>query len=154
MDIQDALIRMLPRDKGLNMARQLANISYVGEKFFVEHQIGDINWQLSHFLEEEADSFVSRFDSSSYLCFLHAMRNFNLNFHNLPLADCPSVPKVLLVGCEEDILFPVWVVEETESRLSNFTEVDKKIVSSKFGHDAFLMDDKIYSKILKEYFLK
>lgn len=152
MDIQEELIRSLPLDEGLHIARRLANISYVGENFFVQCQSGDINWRLSSFLKEEANSFIDSFDSISYLNFLYAMRTFNLNYHKAPLADCFFAPKVLLVGCAEDILFPMWIIEETKFRLSTFAEVDQKIVSSKFGHDAFLLDELLYTKLLRAYF--
>jgi Homoserine acetyltransferase len=151
MNIQQELVRLMS-GKGLYLARSLANLSYVGEEFFQEQQLTNPNWQLKHCLQEEAGQFVKRFNSDSYLSFLQAMCGYELNLGDSPLSTYFCKPNVFLVGCVEDILFPIWVIEETQVRFGEFVEVNKIIVNSKYGHDAFLMDEKLYSEILKKYF--
>ena len=151
MDMQQELIRSLP-DKGLNLARRLADLSFVGEEFFTGQQRENPDWRLSDFLTEESATFVDQFNSDSYMSFLQAMLNYDLNLSNSSLGRCLSKPEVLLVGCKEDILFPLWIIEETKSRLSAFTGINQEIVHSRYGHDAFLLDELLYSKILRRLF--
>lgn len=151
MDIQQELIRALP-DKGLNLARRLADLSYVGEEFFIAHKQENPNWRLNNFLTEESAMFVDQFNGDSYMSFLQAMCSYDLTLGDSPLCRCMSKPEVLLIGCREDILFPVWIIEETKSRLSAFTAINQEIVHSQYGHDAFLLDEILYSKILRKIF--
>lgn len=150
-DIQQELIRSVP-DKGFNLARRLADLSYVGEAFFTGQQTENPDWRLNDFLKEESDMFVDRFNCNSYISFLQTMRSYDLNLRNSPLSTCASKPRVFLVGCMEDILFPSWIMEETKLRLSTFVEINQEIVHSKYGHDAFLMDELQYSKIIRKIF--
>ena len=151
MDIQQDLVRSLP-GKGLYIARRLASLSYVGEEFFKEQQLIQPNWQLKQSLQAEAEQFANRFNSDSYLSFLQTMGSYDLNPGDSPLAACACRPNVFLVGCVADVLFPEWIIEETQLRFSEFVPIHKIIVNSQYGHDAFLMDEELYSNILQDFF--
>ncbi|QDR81715.1 Homoserine O-succinyltransferase [Sporomusa termitida] len=150
LDIQEEIIRAMP-DNGLKLARRLANLSYVGEEFFTYQQSTNPDWQLGCFLKAEEDMFASGFNCDSYLGFLQAMRRYELKLRNSPLAACSFKPSVFLAGCVEDILFPVGIIEETNLQLGPFAAINKIIVNSKYGHDAFLMDELLYSRILRSF---
>lgn len=134
-------------ERGLHMSRRLATLSFLGEEYFRIRQMAEPGWSLEGFLAEEADGFAGRFNLYSYVGFIDAMRTFDLH---LPAEGGGSgaKPLVYLVGCEEDVLFPPSVVEETRDRLRRLMPVDWRVVRSSFGHDAFLLDESLYAPMI------
>lgn len=135
--------------EGLRLARRLATLSFVGEEFFRHEQRRDPAWRLEEFLAAEAEGFAARFNLHSYTGFLAAMLAFDLR---PPAADgvTGDQPEVFLVGCAEDILFPPPVIAETAERFAGRAVVHTTVVSSMFGHDAFLMDEGLYAPLIGE----
>lgn len=146
MDIQADMLR-LGGAGGLHLARRLATLSFVHEEYFLRRHQAEGDWQLTSWLTEEARDFACRFDPLSYAGFLHAMTAFECH---------PSQGvqgrRVIIVGSEEDILFPPSLLRETSDRFAPFAYVTLRILSSPCGHDAFLLDEEQYAPILREIF--
>ena len=133
---------------GMHAARRLADLVYLSEEYFRSQKMQDSTWSMSSFLSTEADQFIRKFDFFSYRCLLDAMQQFDLRPSRDAIKDSLAQPVVSIVGCQEDILFPPHVLNETRRRFSNFRRVNSPIVSSPFGHDAFLLDTELYSRIV------
>ena len=132
---------------GLRLARRIATLSYLGEEYFRHLEHSDPAWRLTEWLDQEAAAFADRFDSYSYRGFLHAMREFDCS-----AGPVPALPRMVLVGCYEDILFPAAVIQETADRFSVRDRPRVERVHSIYGHDSFLQDESLYAPLLRELF--
>ncbi|MCL5046719.1 MAG: alpha/beta fold hydrolase [Actinobacteria bacterium] len=150
VELQDEFLRFTGAE-GLQLARRLATLAYLGEDFFRAKGLDDPSWSLTAFLAEEARQFSGKFNPFSYRNFLHAMRQFDLDPSATPLATAPFRPSIFVVGCRQDLLFPPHIIDETVRRFSRFARVESLVVSSSYGHDSFLLDEGLYSGIVSRY---
>lgn len=148
VELQAELLR-IAQVEGMHAARRLANIMYLSEEFFCHRLQQDPAWSLSSFLSAEVDEFIGRFNFFSYLGLLHAMQQFDLYPACKAIDTSLNKPSISIVGCQDDILFPSTVINETIRRFSPFVKVNALIVRSCFGHDAFLLDTDLYSSIVE-----
>lgn len=146
MDVQSELIEQ-DGDRGLQLARQVATLSYLDEEYFRRLSRDDADWRLTEWLKNEAAAFSKRFNPFSYLGFLHAMKEFDC--HPLPAS---IRPRIFIIGCSEDKLFPAAIIQETGKRFAPGADIRVVIVSSICGHDAFLLDESIYAPLLRDIF--
>ena len=146
MHIQSEMIKQ-GGFQGLRLARQLATIAYLDEAYLRQLETSNPGWRLTEWLAREAENFAEKFNPHSYLGMLHAMTAFDC---------CPtflsSRPPVVIVGCAQDTLFPPAVVQETVARFTTGSIPQAMMVDSAYGHDAFLMDESLYTPILKSVF--
>lgn len=147
VELQSDLLKKF-QASGMLLARRLADMVYLNEEFFRSKQTQDSSWSISSFLSTEADQFVRNFNFYSYRCMLDAMQQFNL-YPTCDTHDGLYQPVLSIVGCQNDILFPPHVLEETIKRFSCFERVNGSIVNSQFGHDAFLLDTTLYARIVE-----
>lgn len=146
MKLQSEMIKQ-DTSRGLFLARQLATIAYLDEAYFQQIAGSDPAWRLSKWLESEAEAFSIEFNPYSYRGFLHAMTEFDCS----PAPSC-FTPAVVIVGCAEDKLFPPSIIQETAERFVKECSLQVIMVHSKYGHDVFLLDEPLYTPILKNIF--
>jgi len=131
-------IQAAPGGAGLQVARQIAMLSYRSPQSFAQTQAGPSSRRagqaaISTYLEYQGQKLADRFCERSYLALTHAMDRFQLTDAELSLMQTPA----LVVGISSDQLYPAWEVREQAGRLRNATYWE---LESPHGHDAFLMD--------------
>lgn len=152
---------------GMRLARKLGLMSYRAanewrEKFSRErskkkntYKMFDIEFEVENYLEYNANKFISNFDPNCYLYLSRAMDLFDVAEHggtvNAGLAKIHA-KKILIVGVESDILFPIDQQEEIYMGLKKAGKnVIFKNLSSIQGHDSFLIDDKNFSPVVSDF---
>jgi homoserine O-acetyltransferase len=153
-------------ERGLAVARMTAHITYVSEaaltrKFGRKLQdateltlLGD-RFQVESYLEHQGSSFVRRFDANAYLTITRAMDLFDLAADHgatLSAAFEGSRTRFLLVSFSSDWLFPTAqsraIARALNQVAANVSFVE--IISDK-GHDAFLLDEPDFHRILSGF---
>ena len=153
---------------GMSLARKLGLVSYraadewnskfdrsriapeklTGKRF--EHE-----FEIENYLEYNAQKFINSFDPNSYLYLSRAMDWFDIAEHGESVADGMSkidVNRALVVGVTTDILFPLRQQREIADIMrATGTDVDYVEIDSVNGHDAFLIDDKHFSPVVKKF---
>ena len=156
-----------PPVNGMKLARKLGLTSYrspeewqhrFGRKKKIEVELRnrfDHEFEIESYLEHNASKFTGTFDPNCYLYLSRAMDWFDLhdhirshqfNFQNLKLKNA------LVIGVESDLLFPLWQQQELAEILRQGTgEVTFKALESVQGHDAFLVDEKRFAPLFKNF---
>lgn len=151
-------------EKGLAVARMAAHITYLSESKLHE-KFGrrlqdrenftfrfDADFQVESYLRHQGSSFVERFDANSYLYITRAMDYFDLAaryggvlahaFRDTPVRFC-------VVSFTSDWLYPTAesrrIVHALNAVAANVSFAE--IVSNN-GHDAFLLDEPEFSRVL------
>jgi homoserine O-acetyltransferase len=115
-----------------------------------------IEFPVEGYLEHHAEKFVHQFDPVSYLYLSRAMDWFDAydykkcDTHN-PFEKI-QLETALVVGARTDALFLPSQQQEMAQLLNEsgcFTELH--ITDSIQGHDSFLVDQDVYSKVIREY---
>jgi homoserine O-acetyltransferase len=149
--------------RGLAVARMTAHITYVSEaaltrKFGRKLQdaanlsaLGD-RFEVESYLQYQGSSFVRRFDANSYLTITRAMDLFDLAADYggvLANAFKGSKTRFLLVSFSSDWLFPT-AQSRALARALNHVAANVSFVEimSDKGHDAFLLDEPDFHRIL------
>ena len=142
-----------PPLRGMRLARKLGVATYrsPGEwnlRFGRKRMDGAVEplglqFEVEAYLEHQADKFAQRFDANCYLYLSRAMDNFDLADHGATIVDALRKfrARLLVVGVESDILFPVEQQVEL-ARLLVEAGHDTSLVRlpSIHGHDSFLID--------------
>lgn len=138
-----------PGGAGLQVARQIAMLSYRSPQSFAQTQAGPSARRpgqaaISTYLEYQGQKLADRFCERSYLALTNAMDRFQLTDAELGLMQT----RTLVVGISSDQLYPAWEVSEQAGRLPNaaYWELD-----SPHGHDAFLMDAAALNERVKAF---
>ncbi len=150
-------------ERGLAVARMTAHITYVSEaaltrKFGRKLQdaaelssLGD-RFEVESYLQYQGSSFVRRFDANSYLTITRAMDLFDIAAdHGGTLAEAyqGTRTRFLLVSFSSDWLFPTAqsraIARALNQVAANVSFVE--ILSDK-GHDAFLLDEPDFHRVL------
>lgn len=150
---------------GMNLARQMAVISYRSYKIFQLSQAqntiisnsadeADDKSRYSNvesYLQYQGDKFLSRFNAFSYCILLDLMNHHDVSkgFSNIDEALSTITASTLLVGIDSDVLFPIEDIKKTKSRIRHSMY---KEISSVYGHDAFLIEHKQLDDIIQNYF--
>jgi homoserine O-acetyltransferase len=163
--------------QAMRWARKIGILSYVGtallEKRFARHQSepfaghpSGTEFEVESWLEHVAQKFVRQFDPWAYWAISRAMDLFDFGAHGAtPDGDAvvhthaPSdvaraasflrVERALVVGVEEDLLFPV-EQQRTVASVLRAAGIDTEYVelSSPYGHDAFLTEERLFTPVL------
>lgn len=141
-----------PGGAGLQVARQIAMLSYRSPQSFAQTQAGPSSRQagkaaISTYLEYQGQKLADRFCERSYLALTSAMDRFQLSDAELNLIRTPA----LVVGISSDQLYPAWEVREQAAQLQNVTYWE---LDSPHGHDAFLMDGAELNEVMKAFLLE
>lgn len=151
---------------GLSIARMIGHITYLSEESMQE-KFGrnlqdktsvdfnfDVDFQVESYLQYQGRSFVDRFDANSYLYITKAMDYFDIAAKYGSLADAfkKTKSKFLVISFSSDWLFPPFQSKDIVRALMN---VDKDVtycdLESPYGHDAFLLEEKQQTKMIKGF---
>ena len=159
-----------PPASGLSIARMIGHITYLseesmhkkfGRKLQNNANLGlslnldfDTKFQVESYLQYQGKSFVDRFDANSYLYITKAMDFFDVpgKYGSIAEALKTSQARFLVISFSSDWLFPPVQSKEIVRALMN---EDKDVtycdIESPYGHDAFLLEEKQQTKIIKSF---
>ncbi len=156
---------VVPR-RGLRLARMLGHITYLSddsmaEKFGRELRNGalgfgfDVEFEIESYLRYQGDKFADQFDANTYLLMTKALDYFDpAHDFNGDLREAFSVAQAdfMVLSFTTD-----WRFSPDRSRaivkalLDNELNVSYAEITSSYGHDSFLMDDRYYHELVRAY---
>ncbi|HEV7742819.1 MAG TPA: homoserine O-acetyltransferase [Pseudolysinimonas sp.] len=149
--------------RGLALARRMALLNYrspteLNDRFERSWQsglspLGDGGvFAVESYLGFHGNKFTRRFDANSYLLLVDAMNSHDIGRGRGGIAAALSqaTARALVLGIDSDRLFPVAGQEVIARHLSGNIDGDVPVViSSPFGHDAFLIEDALVGAELR-----
>jgi len=156
----------IPR-RGLAVARMAAHITYLSEPA-LHRKFGrnlqdreritygfEAEFQVESYLRHQGITFVERFDANSYLYITRAMDYFDLAAEfggSLAQAFAGATARFCLISFTSDWLFPTAesraIVHALNAVAANVSFVE---VESDKGHDAFLLDEPEFIRVLSGF---
>ena len=153
--------------RGLAVARMAAHITYLSE-VALHRKFGrtlqdratlsfgfDADFQVESYLRHQGITFVDRFDANSYLYITRAMDYFDLAAeHGGVLADAfrDTPVRYCVMSFSSDWLFPTAesrdIVHALNAVAANVSFVE---IESDKGHDAFLLDEPEFHRVLRGF---
>ncbi len=158
--------------RGLSQARKIGHITYLSqgmmeEKFGRDRQPDDAvaaprpprndfqtDFQVEGYLDYQGEKFIQRFDANSYLHITRAMDEFDLaeQYGSLDAAFARVQAKILTVALSSDWLFPVRQARGIAAALLRTRrDVSYCVLEAAHGHDAFLVDIKHLSGVIRAF---
>ncbi len=154
---------------GMRLARKLGMVTYRSareweqrfgrERAAEERQTGNafaLDFEVEAYLEAQAQKFTGQFDANCYLYLSRASDLFDAAEHGGSVAAGLSkvrAERVLVVGAETDLLFPVAQQRELAAGLeAPGREVQLVELPSIQGHDSFLVDMDRFRPVLAAFF--
>ena len=150
--------------RGLSIARMAAHITYLsdmallrkfGRRLQDRDKVAygfDADFQVESYLRHQGSTFVDRFDANSYLYITRAMDYFDLvGEHGGVLANAFKETKIrfCVFSFTSDWLYPTeesrQIVRALNAVAANVSFVE---IDSDAGHDAFLVDEPEFEKLL------
>ena len=143
--------------RGLALARRMALLNYrspteLNDRFERSWQSGVSplggggRYAVESYLDFHGNKFTRRFDANSYLRLVEAMNSHDVGRGRGGVATALSglVAPTLVLGIDSDRLFPV-PDQRVLAKLApgNIDGDEPTVISSPFGHDAFLIEDKL-----------
>lgn len=141
---------------GLALARMIGTITYltdaVLQEMFGRNRCEDetslshelhARFDIERYLHDEGEKLVKRFDANSYLYLSRAIDLHDISRGYASFADALEriQARLLLVGVTSDDLFPIRQTDEIYDLLkARGREVERFVVKSEYGHDAFLVE--------------
>ncbi|RZI43882.1 homoserine O-acetyltransferase [Herbaspirillum sp. HC18] len=153
--------------RGLRVARMVGHITYLSddsmaEKFGRDLRNGDyqfsygVDFEIESYLRYQGDKFSEYFDANTYLLITKALDYFDpAREHNDDLAAALECTKseFLLVSFTTDWRFsPERSREIVQALVKNKSRVTYAEIDAPHGHDAFLLEDPRYMKVVKAYY--
>ena len=155
----------LPRD-GLSLARMIGHITYLsddsmhekfGRRLRGKKAFGydfNVDFEVESYLRHKGGAFVDRFDSNSYLYITKAIDYFDLSLPGGSLVETmrKATAKFLIISFKSDWLYPPYQSREiVKALMVNAVDVTYCEIDSRYGHDAFLLDEGEMSKIMTNF---
>ncbi|MFA5087768.1 MAG: homoserine O-acetyltransferase [Candidatus Omnitrophota bacterium] len=151
--------------RGLALARMMGHITYMsdksmeekfGRKLLEKEKVGydfSLDFEVGGYLKYRGDSFVQRFDANSYLYLTKAVDYFDLSQgKGLDKAFAKTKASFLVISFTSDWLYPSYQSKELVKALKvNDLDVSDIVINSNYGHDAFLVETKGQSNIIKHF---
>jgi homoserine O-acetyltransferase len=152
---------------GLRVARMVGHITYLSDDDMAEkfgrdlrsgqYQFGyGIDFEIESYLRYQGDKFSTYFDANTYLLITKALDYFDpaKDFGgDLAKALAGTKAQFLLASFTTDWRFsPERSREIVQALVSNKRRVSYAEIDAPHGHDAFLLDDARYMKLLREYY--
>jgi len=150
--------------RGLALARRMAMMSYRAPAEFNDRF--DRAWQseisplgsggrfaVESYLDFHGNRFTRRFDANSYISLVEAMNSHDITRDRGSVKDVLATvtATALVVGIDSDRCFPLEQQIALAEQLPNHIGGrDAFVMSSPFGHDAFLIDDKTTGSLLRQ----
>ncbi len=156
---------VVPR-RGLRLARMIGHITYLSddamaEKFGRVLRNGalkfnfDVEFEIESYLRHQGDKFSDYFDANTYLRITKALDYFDpaLEFGgDLTRALARAKAAFLVVSFTSDWRFsPARSREIVKALVDNRLTVSYAEIDAPHGHDAFLMDDLRYHRLIRAY---
>ena len=153
--------------RGLRVARMIGHITYLSnddmaEKFGRSLRTADYafgfgaEFEVESYLRHQGDKFSEYFDANTYLLITRALDYFDparAFGGDLVQALAPASAGFLLVSFTTDWRFaPARAREIVEALVVNGRQVVYAEIDAPHGHDAFLLDDARYHKLVAAYF--
>ena len=152
--------------RGLALARRMALLNYrspteLNDRFERSWQSGLSPlgggglFAVESYLGFHGNKFTRRFDANSYLVLVDAMNSHDIGRGRGGVASAlaQATARALVLGIDSDRLFPVPGQEIIARHLPGNIDGDVPVViSSPFGHDAFLIEDALVSEQLRRLF--
>ena len=153
--------------RGLRVARMIGHITYLSgedmaEKFGRAMREADyqfhyeIEFEVERYLRYQGDKFSEYFDANTYLLITRALDYFDpakATGGDLAAALAPARAKFLLAAFTTDWRFPPARSREiVEALIDNGRDVAYAEIDAPHGHDAFLLDDFRYHRVVQAYF--
>ena len=153
--------------RGLRVARMIGHITYLsGADMAVkfgramrtdDYQFHyDVEFEVESYLRYQGDKFSEYFDANTYLLITRALDYFDPARHtggNLVQALAPATAKFLLASFSTDWRFPPERSREiVEALIENERDVAYAEIDAPHGHDAFLLEDPRYHRVVRAYF--
>jgi len=157
---------VMPR-RGLRVARMVGHVTYLSDdemanKFGRQLKHGQVNYgfdtefEIESYLRYQGDKFAGYFDANTYLRITKALDYFDPAFAHggdLAKALAPARAGFLVVSFTTDWRFsPERSREIVHALLKNRRDVTYAEIDAPHGHDAFLLDDARYHKLVAAYF--
>ncbi len=153
--------------RGLAIARMVAHVTYMSEPA-LQKRFGrrlqdreevtygfDADFQVESYLRHQGITFVDRFDANSYLYITRAMNYFDLaEKHGGVLANAfrDTKTRFCIISFTSDWLYPTAenrrIVHALNAVAANVSFAE---ITSDNGHDAFLMDEPEFWKVLSGF---
>ncbi|MEA5000321.1 MAG: homoserine O-acetyltransferase [Endomicrobiaceae bacterium] len=150
-------------DRGLAVARMLGHITYMSDvsmqkKFPIKEKEKSVNFnfnadfEVEEYLRYRGSAFVKRFDANTYLYISKAMDHFDVQKEEfLPLGKNIKI-KFLVISFKSDWLYPAYhsenIVKYLKMRRQSVTYCN---IHSTYGHDAFLLEIKDETNLIKNF---
>ena len=161
---------VLPK-RGLRVARMIGHITYLSDdameqKFGRELRAAELGYTTQHvdfeiesYLRHQGDKFSEYFDANTYLLITRALDYFDpAREHGGDLTRAFAVArdnKFTLVSFTTDWRFaPARSREIVKALVDNRIDVCYAEIAAPHGHDAFLLDDTRYHKVMRSSFAK
>jgi homoserine O-acetyltransferase/O-succinyltransferase len=153
--------------RGLRVARMIGHITYLSdddmaEKFGRSLRTSDYafgfgaEFEVESYLRHQGDKFSEYFDANTYLLITRALDYFDparACGGDLIQALAPAQSRYLLVSFTTDWRFaPARAREIVEALVVNGRDVVYAEIDAPHGHDAFLLDDPRYHRLVAAYF--
>ena len=159
---------VLPR-RGLRVARMIGHITYLSDdameqKFGRElraaefgYSTQDIEFQIESYLRHQGDKFSEYFDANTYLLITRALDYFDpAREHGGDLSRAMAAARdcrFLVVSFTTDWRFsPARSREIVKALVDNRIPVSYAEIAAPHGHDAFLLDDERYHRVVRAWF--
>jgi len=153
---------------GLALARMIGHITYLsgdamGQKFGRELKTGsfelgqdsEIEFQVQSYLRHQGESFTSQFDANTYILMTRALDYFDLarEYADDPVAAFSHARcAFLVISFTSDWRFAKERSREiTDALVAARREVSYAEIESDVGHDAFLLPNDRYERLLRAY---
>ncbi len=152
--------------RGLRLARMLGHITYLSddsmaEKFGRELRNGalgfgfDVEFEIESYLRYQGDKFADQFDANTYLLMTKALDYFDpAHDYDGDLKKAFSVAQAnfLVLSFTTDWRFsPERSRTIVKALLDNELNVSYAEITSSYGHDSFLMEDRHYHELVRAY---
>jgi homoserine O-acetyltransferase len=153
--------------RGLRVARMVGHITYLSDdemanKFGRQLRNGKLSYsfetefQIESYLRHQGDKFSEVFDANTYLRITKALDYFDPAFEHggdLTRALAAAKASFLVVSFTTDWRFsPERSREIVKALLDNRARVSYAEIDAPHGHDAFLLDDPRYHRVVSAYF--
>jgi len=153
--------------RGLRVARMVGHITYLSDdemasKFGRQLRHGKLNYsfdaefEIESYLRHQSQKFSGYFDANTYLRITKALDYFDPAAEhggNLTLALEPAMAGFLVVSFTTDWRFsPERSREIIKALLDNRRDVTYAEIEAPHGHDAFLLDDPRYHRLVAAYY--
>ena len=152
--------------RGLKLARMLGHITYLSEDLLMEKfgrvlkrdEYGfnyDVEFEIESYLRYQGDKFAQAFDANTYLLMTKALDYYDpAKDHggDLAAALAPAKAGFLVASFTSDWRFPPERSREiVRALVAGGQRVSYAEIDSPSGHDAFLLDDAQYHRLVAAY---